>query len=188
MEREFLDVLDYELSVSEADILDLHETLIPSRSSQSSAQLHPFFHTSALESAPRPEGGVQMFRTRRVTDEAEDEADQEDGSISSGYLHVNELPTTPSLDEISLSDEETQSWTKSPVPSSLETSTSSGSSPGPSTAATSVFSYHPKMVSKSTSAEDDDVQLSAVSRALRLAGHQLVSSIPPVFPQIAASA
>jgi hypothetical protein len=29
MEREFLDVLDYELSVSEAELLDLHETLVP---------------------------------------------------------------------------------------------------------------------------------------------------------------
>jgi len=158
MEREFLDVLDYELTVSEADLLDLHETLVPSRSSQSSAQLHPFFHTSALERAPRPQAGVQMFRTRRITDEDEDE-EQESRSASSGSLYGDEIPPTP------------------------ETPTSTGSLPEPSTAATSVFSNHPQLVSKSGPAEDD-----AISRALWLAGHQLISGLPTAYPQIAVSA
>jgi len=167
MEREFLDVLDYELSVSEADILDLHETLIPPRSSQSPAQLHPFFHTSALERAPRPQAGVQMFRTRRITDEDDEEEredEQESRSVSSGYLYGDEVPPTP------------------------ETPTSSGSSLEPSTAPTSIFSQHPQLVSKSALTEDEEAQLPAISRALFLAGHQLISSLPTTFPQIAVSA
>ena len=188
MEREFLDVLDYELSVSEAELLDLHETLIPSRSSQEPAQLHPFFHTSALERAPRPQGGVQMFRARRVTDDEDDEEEQEDGSDSSSSFYGDEVSTSPVLDEINASDEETKVDAKSPVPSSLESPTSSGSSSDPSTAATSVFSYHPLLMSKPASVEGDDTQRSAISRALWLAGHQLISTLPTAFPQIAVSA
>jgi len=188
MEREFLDVLDYELSVSEAELLDLHETLVSSRSSQQSAQLHPFFHTSALESAPRPQGGVQLFRARRIVDGEEDEEEQEDGSVSSGYLYGDELPTTPVVDEVNVSDGETKIETKSSVPSSPGTPTSSESPLEPSTAATSVFSYHPHVVSKATPAEDDDTQRSVISRALWLAGHQLIASLPTAFPQIAVSA
>jgi len=167
MEREFLDVLDYELTVSEADILDLHETLIPSRSSQSPAQLHPFFHTSALERAPRPQAGVQMFRTRRVTDEAdeeEQEEEQESRSVSSGSLDGDEVPPTP------------------------ETPTSSGSLPESSTAATPVSSQDPQLVSKPAPTKDEDGKLPAISRALFLTGHQLVSGLPTTFPQIAVSA
>ena len=171
MEREFLDVLDYELSVSEADILDLHETLIPSRSSKSPAQLHPFFHTSALERAPRPQPGVQMFRTRRITDDDDDDDDdeeqeqeQESRSVSSGSLYGDEIPSTP------------------------ETPTSSGSSPEHSTAVTSVSSQHPQLVSKSVPTEDENGQFPAISRALFLAGHQLISGLPTAFPQIAVSA
>lgn len=188
MEREFLDVLDYELTVSEAELLDLHETLFASRSSQRSPQLHPFFHTSALESAPRPEGGVQMFRTNRVSDDEEDEQEQEDGSISSGYLYGYEVPTTPILDEINISDEETKVEAESPTPSSPETPTSSESSSEPSTASTSVSSYHSHMVSKPAPAEEDHTQRSVISRALWLAGHQLISSLPTALPQIAVSA
>jgi hypothetical protein len=187
MEREFLDVLDYELTVSEADLLDLHETLIPSRSSQPSTQLHPFFHTSALERAPRPQGGVQLFRARRVADDEEDE-EQEDGSVSSVSFYGDEVPTTPSLGEVDSSDEGTKVETEAPVPSSPETPTSSESSSEPSTATTSVFSYNPYMVSKPVSAEDSDAQRSVISRALWLAGHQLISSLPTTFPQIAVSA
>ena len=166
MERELLDVLDYELSVSEADILDLHETLIPPRSSQSPAQLHPFFHTSALERAPRPQAGVEMFRTRRITDEDDEEEREEElesRSVSSGSLYGDEAPMP-------------------------ETPTSSGSSPEPSTAPTSIFSRHPQLVSKPFSTEGEDAQLPAISRALFLAGHQLISSLPTAFPQIAVSA
>lgn len=191
MEREFLDVLDYELSVSEAELLDLHETLVSSQSSQQSTQLHPFFHTSALERAPRPQAGVQMFRTRRIVDDEEDEEEQEEGSISSGYFYGDELPTTPLLDEVNVSDEETKVETKSSAPSSPsspETPASSEPSLEPSTAATSVFSYHPHEVSKPISADDDDTQRSVISRALWLAGHQLISSLPTAFPQIAVSA
>ena len=167
MEREFLDVLDYELSVSEADILDLHETLIPPQYSQSSTQLHPFFHTSALERAPRPQAGVEMFRTRRITDDGEDDEqeqeEQESRSVSSWSLY-GEVPPTP------------------------ETQSSSGSLPEPSTAASSMLSYHLQLASKPVSAEDDDTQLPSISRALLLAGHQLISSLPTAFPQIAVSA
>ena len=189
MEREFLDVLDYELSVSEAELLDLHETLIPSRSTQSSAQLHPFFHASALERAPRPQAGVQMFRTRRLTDEDdEDEDEREDGSVYSESLYVDDVPSTPALDEFDLSNAESNVETKSSVPYSPETPTSSDSSSEPSSAVASVFSYHPQMVSKPVAVEDDDAQMSAISRALWLAGHQLISSMPTAFPQIAVSA
>lgn len=188
MEREFLDVLDYELSVSEAELLDLHEILLSPRSSQQSTQLHPFFHTSALELAPRPQGGVQMFRTRRIADDEEDEEEQEDESVSSGYFYGDELPTTPVLDEFNASDEDTKIETKSSAPSSSETPTSSDSSPEPSTTATSAFSYHPHVVSKSIAVEDDDTQRSVISRALWSAGHQLMSSLPTAFPQIALSA
>lgn len=188
MEREFLDVLDYELSVSEAELLDLHETLVSLQSSPQSAQLHPFFHTSDLETAPRPQGGVQMFRARRIVDGEEDEEEQDDRSVSSGYLYQDELPTTPVVDELNVSDGETKVGTKSSVPSSPRTPTSSESPLEPSTAATSVFSYHPHAVSKSTPAEDDDTQRSVISRALWLAGHQLIASLPTAFPQIAVSA
>jgi len=189
MEREFLDVLDYELSVSEAEILDLHETLAPSRSSQPSAQLHPFFHTSALERAPRPQAGVQMFRARDVADDEDDDKDeQEDGSIFSGSFYREEVPSTPVLFEASTSDGETKVETKSPVPSSPETPTSSGSSSEPSTTATSVFPRHLHMVSKPFPAEDGDAQRSVLPRALWLAGHQLISSLPTALPQIAVSA
>ena len=168
MEREFLDVLDYELSVSEADILDLHETLIPPQPSRSPAQLHPFFHTSALERASRPQPGVQMFRTRRITDEGDEEEqeqeEQESRSVSSGSLYGDEVPPTP------------------------ETPTSSGSSPEPSTTATSILSQHLQLLPKSVPTEDEDAQLPAISRALFLAGHQLISSLPTAFPQIAVSA
>lgn len=188
MEREFLDVLDYELSVSEADLLDLHETLILSRSRQVT-QLHPFFHTSALERASRPQGGVQMFRTRRIVDDDEDDdEEQEDGSVSSGYFYGEQVPTTPVLDEANTSDEDTKVETKSPVPSSPGTPASSRSLSEPSTAVTSVFSYRPHMIPKPASVEDDDSQLSVISTALWLAGHQLISSLPTALPQIAVSA
>jgi hypothetical protein len=189
MEREFLDVLDYELSVTEAELLDLHETLVSSQSSQQSTQLHPYFHTSALERAPRPQGGVQMFRTRRIVDDEEDEEEQEDGSVSSGYFYYeDEVPTTPILDEVNESDEQTKVGAKSSVPSSPETPTSSESPLEHSTAATSVFSYNPHVVSKPISGEDDDAQRSVIARALWLAGHQLISTLPTAFPQIAVSA
>ena len=193
MEREFLDVLDYELSVSEAELLDLHETLIPFRSSQPSAQLHPFFHASALERAPRPQTGVEMFRTRRITDqddEAEDEDVQEDGSIYSGSFSGDELlPSTPALDETSPSlGEEARVKTSPSAPYSPETPTSSDSSSEPSSAAVSLLSYYPQMVSKPVTLEDNDAQRSAISRALWLAGHQLISTVPTTFPQIAVSA
>jgi hypothetical protein len=183
MEREFLDVLDYELSVSEADLLDLHETIIPSRSSQLSSQLHPFFHVSALELAPRPQAGVQMFRTHRVSDDDEDE--QEEGSVSSGSLYGDEASTTPTVDEVSSSGEATKVETDSLASSSSLTPTSSNSSSEPSTAATSAFSYHPHMVSKPNTTEDENTQRSVISRALWLAGHQLISSLPSGFPQLA---
>jgi len=189
MEREFLDVLDYELTVSEAEILDLHETLVPhvSPSSQPSAQLHPFFQTSALELAPRPLGGVQLFRTRRVTDDEDDEDDQEDGSDYAESFDGGEVPIAPALDEANSSDEETKVDAEFPVPSSPDTPTSSESSSEPSTTGTSVFSYHPQMVSKPSSTEDD-TQRSTISRALWLAGHQLVSTLPTAFSQIAVTA
>ena len=188
MERDFLDVLDYELSVSEAELLDLHETLVSSRSSQQPTQLHPFFHTSALESAPRPQAGVQMFRTRRIVDDEEDEEEEEEESVSSGYFYGDDIPTSPVFDEASVPDEETKVETKSSVPSSPGTPTSSGPSLDPSTAATSVFSYHSHVVSKPIPVEDDDTQRSGISKALWLAGHQLISSLPTGFPQIAVSA
>ena len=186
MEREFLDVLDYELTVSEADLLDLHETLIPSRSSRRPAQLHPFFHTSALERAPRPQGGIQMFRTHRVDDEDEEDDDRETGSLSSGSFYLDEAPITPARYEAGSLDEETRVETESPVSSSLETPTSSDSSSEPSTAATS-FSHHPRVLPKTVSAEDEDAVQSAISRAFWLAGHQLISGLPTAFPQIAVS-
>jgi len=188
MEREFLDVLDYELTISEAELLDLHETLVPSRSSQPPAQLHPFFHTSALERAPRPQGGVQMFRTRHVADDNDDDEEQEGGSTFSGSFYIDEVPPTPVLYEVSSSDGETKVETKSPVPSSPSSPTSSGSSSESSTAATSVSPRHLHMVPKPFSAEDDGAQRSALSRALRLAGHQLISNLPTALPQIAVSA
>jgi len=188
MEREFLDVLDYELSISEADLLDLHETLVPPQSSRSSAQLHPFFHTSALEQAPRPQAGVQLFRTRRVVDDEEDEEEQEDGSeYIESFYGDEEVPVTAVLGVINSSDDETKVEAKSPVPSSPETPTSSDSSSEPSTTGTSVFSYHPEMVSKPVHIEDD-TQRSAISRALWLAGHQLVSSLPTALSQVAVTA
>lgn len=193
MEREFLDVMDYELSVSEADLLDLHETLVSSRSSQQSVQLHPFFHTSPLELAPRPQGGVEMFRARRIDDdeedeEEEDEEEEETESVSSGYLYMSGRPTTPVFDDINVSDQETRVETESPSPSSTDTPTSSEFSSGPSTSASSVFSHHLSMVPKPAFEEDDDSQISALSRALLLAGHHLVSTLPTAFPQIAVSA
>ena len=188
MEREFLDVMDYELSVSEADLLDLHETLVPSRSSQQSTQLHPFFHTSDLELAPRPQGGVEMFRARRIVDDEEDEEEQETESVSSGYLYMDDLPTTLVLDDINASDEDTRAEAESPAPSSPDTPTSSEFSSEPSTFATSVFSHHLSTVPKPAFEDDDVTQISALSRALLLAGHQLVSSLPTAFPQIAVSA
>lgn len=131
-----------------------------------------------------------MFRTRRITDdEDEDEDEQEDGSVySSESFYGDEVSATPSLDEISPSSEETKVETESPVASSPETPTSSDSSSEPSTAAASVFSYYPHMVLKPASAENDDTQRSAIPRALWLAGHQLISSMPTALPQIAVSA
>jgi hypothetical protein len=189
MEREFLDVMDYELSVSEADLLDLHETLVPSRSSQQSTQLHPFFHISPLELAPRPQGGVEMFRARRIVDDDEEDEEEETESTSSGYLYMDDLPTTPVFDDMDASDQETRVETdSSPTSSSsADSPTSSEFSSEPSTSATSVFSHHLSMVSKPAWEEEDDSQISALSRALLLAGHHLVSSLPTAFPQIAVS-
>jgi hypothetical protein len=181
MEREFLDVLDYELSVSEADLLDLHETLVISRSSQQTTQLHPFFHTSELERAPRPQGGVQMFRTRRISDEDSDEDDQEDGSVSSTSYYGDDVPAFSILDEADGSDAETNVETGSSVPSSPETLSSPESSSEPSTTA---FSYRPNMVLKPAPSKDG-AQRSTLSRALWLAGHQLISSLPTGLPQVA---
>jgi len=181
MEREFLDVLDYELSVSEADLLDLHETLVISRSSQQTTQLHPFFHTSELERAHRPQGGVQMFRTRRISDEDSDEEDQEDGSVSSTSYYEDEVPTFSILDEADESEAETNVETRSSVPSSPETPSSPESSSEPSKTA---FSYRPNMVLKPAPSKDG-AQRSALSRALWLAGNQLISSLPTGLPQVA---
>ena len=186
MEREFLDVMDYELSVSEADLLDLHETLVSSRSPQQSAQLHPFFHTSPLELAPRPQGGVEMFRARRYGDDEEDD-EEETESLSSGYLYMDDLRTTPIFDDINVSDEETRVETESPSPSSADTPTSSEFSSEPSTSASPMFSHHLSVAPKPAFEEDDDGQISALSRALLLAGHHIVSSLPTAFPQIAVS-
>lgn len=184
MEREFLDVLDYELSISEADLLDLHETLIAPRSSEQATQLHPFFHSSALERAPRPEGGVQMFRAQRVTDEDESE---EEGSTSSGSFYGDEVSISLYVDELDSVEADARIEAKSPASSSQDTSTSSGSPSEPSTTATSAFSYHPHMVSKPAPSKDD-AQPSVIPRALWLAGHQLISSIPTALPQLAVSA
>lgn len=183
MEREFLDVLDYELSVSEADLLDLHETIFASGSSQPAPQLHPFFRTSAFERAPRPQGGVQMFRTRRITDEHSDE--EEDEPASSESFYEDELVAS-TLFDAGASYAETNLETKSSDPSSPETPASRESSSEPSTAATSAFSHHPYMVSKPASGKDG-AQQSAISRALWLAGHQLISSLPTGLTQIAVS-
>lgn len=186
MEREFLDVLDFELSVSEADLLDLHETIFASGSPQSATQPHPFFHTSALERAPRPQGGVQMFRTRRVTDEDSDE--EEDGSVSSGSFYEDEVSISPPFDEANSSDEETRVENRSSGSSSRETASSleSSSEPSTSTAATSAFSYNSHMVSNPVT-DKDSTQKSVLSRALWLAGHQIISSLPTGLSQIAVS-
>lgn len=183
MEREFLDVLDYELPVSEADLLDLHETLFASHYSQPAPQLHPFFHTSDLERAPRPQGGVQMFRAHRIADE---DPDEESASISSESFYGEELVASTLFDVENSSDAETNVETRSLGPSSPETPTSPESSSEPSTAATSSFSYHPQMVSKPVAGKDN-TQPSVISRALWLAGHQLISSLPTGLTQVAVS-
>ncbi|KAF9643434.1 hypothetical protein BDM02DRAFT_3123462 [Thelephora ganbajun] len=173
MEREFLDVLDYELSFSEADLLDLHETLVPPRSPQPPVQLHPFFHSSGPVHTPRPQSGVQMSQTRRVIDKEE----HEDGPVSSTSFYKTKTPATPVLGEINSSDEEPKVGTGS-SDSSPEIPTSSESS-SESTAATSVFSYHPHEPKPVHS--ENDAQRSVISRALSLARHQLISSIPKAF-------
>jgi len=126
-----------------------------------------------------------MFRTRRVDDEDED--DRENGSVSAVSFYVDEAPITPALDRVGSLDEEPKVETESPVSSSPETPTSSEPSSEPSTAMTSV-SYHPQIVSKLVSVDDDDTKQSAISRTFWLAGHQLISSLPTTFPQIAVSA
>lgn len=183
MEREFLDVLDYDLSVAEADLLDLHETLFTPSSSQPASQLHPFFHVSALERAPRPQGGVQMFRTHRVTDEYSDE---ESGSVSSASYYGDDLVASTLFDADDSPDAETNVETRSSDPSSQETSSSPESSSDLSVAATSASSYHPYTVSKPVTGKDA-AQQSTISRALWLAGHQLISTLPTGFSQIAVS-
>lgn len=181
MEREFLDVLDYELSVSEADLLDLHETLVTSRSSQPTTQLHPFFHSSAFERAPRPQGGVELFRTRRVSEE-----DKEDSSTSSETSYTDELTAPLLVDEEDSTDVESNVETRSSVPSSPETPSTSVSSSEPSTTVSSVFSYNPRLVSK-PAPDQEGAQRSVISRALWLAGHQIISSLPSALPQVAVS-
>lgn len=184
MEREFLDVLDYDLSVSEADLLDLHETFVVSLSPQPQPQLHPFFHTSALERAPRPQA-VDLFRTRRVSDETSEEEEFLDhASVSSLSFYEDEVvPTTPLFQQLNSSDEETRVDSASSDPSSSQTPTSSLPSSEPSTTAISAFSYQPHMVSK----PQDGAQKTAISRALWLAGHQLISSLPTAFSQVTVS-
>jgi len=171
------------LSVTEADLLDLHETLFTLSSAQPASQLHPFFHVSALERAPRPQGGVQMFRTHRVTDE---DSNEEDGSVSSASYYVDDLVASTLFDADDSPDAETNVDTGSSGPSSQETPSSPESSSDPSVAATSAFSYHPHMVSKPVTS-NDAAQHSAISRALWLAGHQLISTLPTGFSQIAVS-
>ena len=178
--------MDYDLSVSEADLLDLHETLVPdSRSSRPTSQLHPFFHTSVLESE-RPQGGVPMFRTHRVTDDASDEQDWEDSLGSSGSFYGDYLQTFAADDELDGSEPETNFETRSPVLSSPEARSSSESSSEPSTAATSAFS-HPRNVGLKPEPNGDGVQLSTISKALWLAGHQLISTLPAALSQVAVS-
>ena len=182
MEREFLDVLDYELSVSEADLLDLHETLAVAHPSQPAPQLHPFFHTSALERAPRPQG-VQMFRTRRIFDENSDEEEQEQDqeSVYSDSFYGNEVPASaPRIHQALSSETETHVESRSTVPSSYPSSSE------PPAKVISAFSYQPQMVSKPFTGKEG-AQKSAISRALWLAGHQLISSLPTALSQVAVS-
>jgi len=185
MEREFLDVLDYELSVSEADLLDLHETFVDSHPRGPAPQLHPFFHSSSIERVPRPQA-VDTFRNHRVFDEKSDEDEREHDSASSNSFYEDEVPIPQLVGQVDPSDSATQVETTSSVPSSPETPISSDSSSEPSATATSAFSYQPQMVSKPFTGQDG-AQRSTISRALWLAGHQLISSLPTALPQLAVS-
>ena len=129
-----------------------------------------------------------MFHTHRLTDEDdEDNEERENGSV------VDEVPSTLAPDEFDLSNEESKAETKSSVPYSPVTPTSPDSSSEPSSTAVSVFSYHPQMVSKPVTVENDDTQMSAISRALWLNGFHtgpfplsailvVSGSGPPGFP------
>lgn len=186
MEREFLDVLDYDLSVSEADLLDLHETFVLTHPSKPAPQLHPFFQFSVLERGSRPQG-IDMFRTRRVSDEQH----QDHTSVSSTSVYEDEAPLappTPSSPRLDHTISETHVGTTPSDHPSPQTPTSSDSSsePSASATATSAFSFQPEMVSKKPFTGQDGAQKSAISRALWLAGHQLISTIPTTaFPQLA---
>lgn len=182
MEREFLDVLDYELSVSEADLLDLHETFVLPDSPQQAPQLHPFFHSSALEHDAQSDG-IEMSRTRRVSDETSDEEEQDHDSVTFGSFYEGEAPNSPRAHH---TNSETQVAASSSTPSSSSTPTASDSSSEPSAPATSAFSFQSQKGSKPFTAQDR-AQKTTISRALWLAGHHLISSLPTALPQLAVS-